>query len=259
MTRRTMAERKRRQAERDTRRESLFVLLSRARRGVPLTPAEAALMFAHVEVELAEADELRRTVSGQQTAIQAAHDRTAAAEAAIVEAEAEAERYKADYLGACGHIAAMHAAAVGEIRGPIRGVVEDVEDVRAAYEAQHARADTLDRLCREQRKRADDAEAALARRPCAERVKTPALGNRLEDEPKNEADTYQAGNEYAAKERERGCDSPRDPCATPALCLNCVEHAETSRRETCDHPNNPQHVHDRSQSSFGAWRPRNDA
>jgi chromosome segregation ATPase len=85
-----MAERKRRAAERATRRESLLVLLSRARRGVPLTPAEAALMFAHVEVELAEADELRRTVQGQQTAIQAAHDRTAAAEAAIREQEQRA-------------------------------------------------------------------------------------------------------------------------------------------------------------------------
>ncbi|AVH58399.1 MULTISPECIES: hypothetical protein [Streptomyces] len=92
MTRRTMAERKRRAAERDTRRESLFVLLSRARRGVPLTPAEAALMFAHVEVELTEADELRRTVAGQQTAIQAAHNRTAAAEDAIREAEQRAEQ-----------------------------------------------------------------------------------------------------------------------------------------------------------------------
>ncbi|MEU0037229.1 hypothetical protein [Streptomyces sp. NPDC006333] len=131
MTRRTMAERKRRASERDARRESLLVLLSRTRRGVPLTPSEAALMFAHVEVELAEADELRRTVAGQQNAIQAAHGRTAAAEAAIVEAEAEAERFKADCLSACGTIADMHAAAVGEVRGPIRGVVEDVADVRA--------------------------------------------------------------------------------------------------------------------------------
>jgi hypothetical protein len=94
-----MAERKRRAVERDTRRESLFVLLSRARRGVPLTPAEAALMFAHVEVELAEADELRRTVQGQQTAIQAAYDRTAAAEDAIGEAEQRAETAKQRLAG----------------------------------------------------------------------------------------------------------------------------------------------------------------
>jgi hypothetical protein len=157
-----MAERKRRASERDARRESLLVLLSRTRRGVALTPSEAALMFAHVEVELAEADELRRTVAGQQTAIQREQSRTAAAEAAIVEAEEQAERYKADHLAACEQIAAMHAAAVGEARGPLLGVVEDVASMRAAYEAQHARADTLDRLCREQRQRAEQAEERLA-------------------------------------------------------------------------------------------------
>jgi hypothetical protein len=157
-----MAERKRRASERDARRESLLVLLSRTRRGVALTPSEAALMFAHVEVELAEADELRRTVAGQQTAIQREQSRTAAAEAAIVEAEAEAEEHKAEHLAACEQIAAMHAAAVGEVRGPLLGVVEDVASMRAAYEAQHARADTLDRLCREQRQRAEQAEERLA-------------------------------------------------------------------------------------------------
>jgi hypothetical protein len=157
-----MAERKRRASERDARRESLLVLLSRTRRGVALTPSEAALMFAHVEVELAEADELRRTVAGQQTAIQREQSRTAAAEAAIVEAEAAAEEHKAEHLAACEQIAAMHAAAVGEARGPLLGVVEDVASMRAAYEAQHARADTLDRLCREQRQRAEQAEERLA-------------------------------------------------------------------------------------------------
>ncbi|MEU7340563.1 hypothetical protein [Streptomyces sp. NPDC007074] len=106
MTRRTMAERKRRASERDARRESLLVLLSRTRPGVALTPSEAALMFAHVEVELAEADDLRRTVAGQQNAIQAAHDRTAAAEAAIVEAEQRAEQ------------AEEHLAAYVDIFGP---------------------------------------------------------------------------------------------------------------------------------------------
>ncbi|WP_404959043.1 hypothetical protein [Streptomyces sp. 147326] len=92
MTRRTMAERRRRAAERATRRDSLLVLLSRAQRGVPITPTEAALLRAHVEAELAEADELRRTVAGQQTAMQRACDRTRAAEAAIVEAEEDTAR-----------------------------------------------------------------------------------------------------------------------------------------------------------------------
>ena len=34
------------------------------------------------------------------------------------------------YDSACRNVAALHAAAVGEVRGPIRGVVEDVEDLR---------------------------------------------------------------------------------------------------------------------------------
>ncbi|AMW11640.1 hypothetical protein A4E84_20360 [Streptomyces qaidamensis] len=38
------------------------------------------------------------------------------------------------YESACVTIAAMHEAAVGEVRGPIRGVVEDVADVRGAVE-----------------------------------------------------------------------------------------------------------------------------
>ncbi|MFF9199989.1 hypothetical protein ACF09L_32760 [Streptomyces sp. NPDC014779] len=42
------------------------------------------------------------------------------------------EELTVDYHRACGTIAAMHAAAVGQITGPIRGVVEDVADVRAA-------------------------------------------------------------------------------------------------------------------------------
>ncbi|MET9468505.1 hypothetical protein ABZY44_27700 [Streptomyces sp. NPDC006544] len=91
MSRRTMAERRRSAADRDARRQSLDVLLDRAQRGVPLSAAEAALLRAHVTAELTEADELRRTVAGQQSAMQRAHDRTRAAEAAIVEAEQRAD------------------------------------------------------------------------------------------------------------------------------------------------------------------------
>ncbi|SDM76817.1 WDGH domain-containing protein [Streptomyces wuyuanensis] len=47
-------------------------------------------------------------------------------------AEDEAEEYKNNYLGACKTIADMHAAAVGGVTGPTRGVVEDVADVRDA-------------------------------------------------------------------------------------------------------------------------------
>ncbi|MGW3057702.1 hypothetical protein ACWC98_17520 [Streptomyces goshikiensis] len=90
MTRRTMADRRRAAADRDTRREALLVLLDRAQRGTALTPAEAAILRAHVTTETAEADELRRTVAGQQNAIQRAHEQIRAAEAAITEAEADA-------------------------------------------------------------------------------------------------------------------------------------------------------------------------
>lgn len=50
---------------------------------------------------------------------------------ALINAHADAERYKADYLSACFLIAQMHAAATGKPGdGPIRGVVEDVADLR---------------------------------------------------------------------------------------------------------------------------------
>ncbi|MDJ1136236.1 hypothetical protein [Streptomyces iconiensis] len=52
------------ETERQTRRDSLLVLLSRAQRGV-LSRAEASLLRAHVEVELDEADE-QRTETAEQ-------------------------------------------------------------------------------------------------------------------------------------------------------------------------------------------------
>ncbi|MFB7461698.1 hypothetical protein [Streptomyces sp. NPDC056188] len=47
------------------------------------------------------------------------------------QAEADSERYQADHLSACKTIVAMHEAATGRTySGPVRGVVEDVADVR---------------------------------------------------------------------------------------------------------------------------------
>lgn len=46
---------------------------------------------------------------------------------------AEVERYKKDYLQACETTARMHAAARGAVVGPARGLVEDVEDLRAQF------------------------------------------------------------------------------------------------------------------------------
>ncbi|MBP0456235.1 hypothetical protein [Streptomyces montanisoli] len=61
------------------------------------------------------------------------------------QAEADAERYKADALGACRTIADMHEAATGRTgQGPIRGVVEDVADVRARAEQAERRIRILE-------------------------------------------------------------------------------------------------------------------
>jgi hypothetical protein len=68
---------------------------------------------------------------------------------------AEVDRFHADYEQACRTIAAMHEAAVGEIRGPRRGVVEDVADLR----------DERDRLASHGR----DLEAAIGRHPSSGR------------------------------------------------------------------------------------------
>ncbi|QKN87576.1 hypothetical protein SEA_HFRANCETTE_50 [Streptomyces phage HFrancette] len=89
MARRTMAARRRRAAERQARREVLAHLLSRVDRGV-ITDAERPLLRAHVEAELRESDDLRRTVQGQQTVIQRQAAQLDAAHDAIREAEQDA-------------------------------------------------------------------------------------------------------------------------------------------------------------------------
>ena len=55
--------------------------------------------------------------------------------AELREAKAELARFRGEHARACETIAAMHTAAHGEIRGPVRGVVEDIEDLRIAFEA----------------------------------------------------------------------------------------------------------------------------
>lgn len=62
-------------------------------------------------------------------------------------AEEDAQRYKRDYLGACKTIADMHAAAFGgEVRGPGRGVVEDMADLCSANTELRALLATARRL-----------------------------------------------------------------------------------------------------------------
>ncbi|MEV4036389.1 hypothetical protein [Streptomyces umbrinus] len=145
MSRRTAAERRRRATERDTRRDSLFVLISRTQRGVPLAAPEADLLRAHVEVEVAESNALRATVAGQQTAVQRMGRRNEAAEKAIREAEqraANAER-KLSESETLGHRLLQRAeaaeqqlppveAALAEMRRRHRGASERVDQLLAA-------------------------------------------------------------------------------------------------------------------------------
>ncbi|MFI8300025.1 hypothetical protein ACIGCZ_29275 [Streptomyces nigra] len=68
---------------------------------------------------------------------------------ALEDARHDLDEMTRNHASACMTIADMHKAAVGEVRGPIRGVVEDVADVRAAVEqvralAQAAQAPSTD-------------------------------------------------------------------------------------------------------------------
>lgn len=87
MSRRTRAAD--RELGRIRRRESLAVLLARADR---LLPAEADLLRVLVETELAAADRARRTAGGQTAAVHRMQSRVEAADAAIVETEADLDR-----------------------------------------------------------------------------------------------------------------------------------------------------------------------
>ena len=61
-----------------------------------------------------------------------------------IEMRAENARLKDDYQNACKTVAEMHAAAVGQIVGPNRGVVEDVADLRAERDDWKARAEAAE-------------------------------------------------------------------------------------------------------------------
>jgi len=58
----------------------------------------------------------------------------------ILSLRSDVARFKEDHGQACKTIADMHAAALGEVCGPIRGVVEDVADLRESFEKKSAEA-----------------------------------------------------------------------------------------------------------------------
>jgi chromosome segregation ATPase len=59
-----------------------------------------------------------------------------------MEAEAEVERLKEQYEAAAEAVARMHEAAVGEIRGPIISVIEDIKAVRERAEKAEAKSES---------------------------------------------------------------------------------------------------------------------
>ncbi|MFF7146063.1 hypothetical protein ACFZB5_33520 [Streptomyces nodosus] len=110
--------------------------------------ADAAIVEAEQRAEQAE-EQLKTYRAAADIAHVSGISHTDAAQALTAvmapaeQAQADAERYKADYLSACGTIAEMHAAATGRTgMGPDRGVVEDVADVRERAEQadRHRRA-----------------------------------------------------------------------------------------------------------------------
>ncbi|MFF3353364.1 hypothetical protein ACFYWN_12065 [Streptomyces sp. NPDC002917] len=81
-------------AGRDVRNDQIRNLLARLERG-HLTPDEVAALRAYVEPVLAEAEQLRATVGGQQSVMRRHHEQLDAAHRAIEEAEARAEKAEA--------------------------------------------------------------------------------------------------------------------------------------------------------------------
>lgn len=100
--------------------------------------ASARFLTLKAESErlIAEGAELRRRGEEHTEVIRTlTEDMTKLAEVGSSDAD-DAHRYRDDYQRACTQIADMHAAAFGgQVRGPNRGVVEDIEDLYARAQA----------------------------------------------------------------------------------------------------------------------------
>ncbi|CAL9481034.1 hypothetical protein [Streptomyces sp. enrichment culture] len=221
--RRTKASRQQSAADRDARRESLAVILSRIQRGVPITPAEGALLRAHVELEITESNELRRTLGGQQAASRRMARRVEAAEAAIREAEqrAEAAEERARTLekdardnGADARAEYQRAKTAEQQLAAARAALDNVRHARtwaevwsalgmhygmtAIQAGQEARAR---RPVAEQRAedRAEQAEAVAAEAKRLLERRTTTLRTRAEYAEQQLADTREKRNRWAAE------------------------------------------------------------
>jgi len=61
----------------------------------------------------------------------------------IAQERAEKDALKADYQQCCLLVANMHLAAMGGVIGPVRGVVEDVQDLRSERDALQAEIENI--------------------------------------------------------------------------------------------------------------------
>lgn len=101
------------------------------------------------QAECALTAEIRHAERTEQRAEQAER-RADGLSKLLADAEQDAERYQADHLAACRTIADMHEAATGRPgKGPVRGVVEDVTDVRTRAEEAERRARHWQRAAQE--------------------------------------------------------------------------------------------------------------
>ncbi|NML50559.1 hypothetical protein HHL19_12900 [Streptomyces sp. R302] len=124
---------------RDARRESLAVLLSRLERGV-ITPTEAALLRAHVHVEIAERDDMDRARRGLDRQRDEMRRRLDAADAAIVEAEEDRARVEEQLAEARHRIDLLQAVDAGRADGAQR--ITDERDRAEAFLDRLHRAET---------------------------------------------------------------------------------------------------------------------
>jgi len=79
----------------------------------------------------------------------------------IAALQAELESARAATVSACKTVAAMHEAAMGETRGPNRGVVEDIADLRQANETLKTSDAFFRKAAKDALKQRDDLDAEL--------------------------------------------------------------------------------------------------
>lgn len=148
------------------------------------------------------------------------------------DAERDAERFKADHLAACRTIADMHEAATGRTgMGPIRGVVEDVADVRDRAENFEGRARAMDQRARHWRSVAEQADATLQRVRDADTLADALTAVGEHDGLPPEA-ARAAANIAAAAEQPAVVDAERE--RDHALRLAAAEHSKREAQRVAE-------------------------